>query len=112
MNREEMMRKIRANEFPRNNGHVLSCINLLDRRDFSPLERVMTGVRSWGVEKAEFLDSIHFLRLSGYIETRTIEGKKPDADLADHDYSEIEARVSAKGIRLLQGSITDECVIV
>lgn len=112
MNREEMMKQIRADAFPRNNGSVLTCINLLNRHSFSPLEQVRLGVENWGIEKADFLDSIHFLKQSGYIETRTIEGKFPDADLADYEYQEIEARASEKGIRLLAGTIDDECVKV
>lgn len=114
MNRDkaEMMRQIRADAFPSNNGSVLSCINLLNRSGFSPLERVRVGVKNWGVEKSEFLDSVHFLKMAGYIETRTIDGHNPGADLADYDYTELEVRASEKGIRLMQGSLNDECVKV
>ena len=83
MNRDEMMKRIRADAFPANNGSVLTCINLLNRSGFSP-----------------------------YIETRTIEGRISGADLADYNYDELEARASEKGIRLMQGSLTDECVKV
>ncbi len=112
MDRNEMMKRIRADAFPKNNGSVLSCINLLNRIGFSPLEQVMVGAKNWGVEKAEFLDSVHFLQQAGYIETRTIEGKVMGADLADYMYHDLEVRVSAKGIRLMQGSIKDECVSI
>lgn len=112
MSRDEMMRQIRADAFPKNNGSVLSCINLLNRIGFSPLEQVRMGVSNWGIERAEFLDSIHFLQQSEYIETRTIDGKVMGADLADYDYQDLEVRVSAKGIRLMQGSVSDECVKV
>lgn len=112
MDRNEVMKRIRADAFPGNNGSVLTCINLLNRIGFSPLDQVKVGAESWGLEKAEFLDSVHFLQQSGYIETRTIDGKKMGADLADYQYSELEVRVSAKGIRLMQGSIIDECVKV
>ena len=112
MNREEMMKQIRADAFPTNNGTVLTCINLLNRHGLSPLEQVRMGAESWGVDKGAFLDGIHFLKQSGYIETRTIDGKLPGADLADYDYKEIEVRASEKGIRLLAGTIADECVKV
>lgn len=112
MDRNEMMKRIRADAFPKNNGSVLSCINLLNRIGFSPLEQVKAGVENWGIEKAEFLDSVHFLQQAGYIESRTIEGKSMRADLADYSYQELEVRVSEKGIRLMQGSISDECVDV
>ena len=49
MNRDEMMRRIRADAFPANNGSVLTCINLLNRSGFSPLEQVRVGVKNWGV---------------------------------------------------------------
>lgn len=107
-----MMRKIRAEAFPKNNGSVLTCINLLNRIGFSPLKQVKAGVENWGIEKSEFLDCIHFLQQSGYIETRTVDGKVMGADLADYNYQDLEVRVSAKGIRLLHGSISDGCVDV
>lgn len=112
MDREEMIKKIRADAFPKNNGLVLTCINLLNRIGFSPLQQVKTGAENWGIEKAEFLDSVHFLQQSGYIETRVIGEKSTGADLADHRYQDLEVRVSEKGIRLMQGSISDECVSV
>ena len=56
-----------------------------------------------GRGKAGISDSIHFLKLAGYIETRTIEGRISGADLADYNYDELEARASEKGIRLMQG---------
>lgn len=112
MNKGEMMKRIRADAFPSNNGSVLTCINLLNRSGYSALEQVRAGVKNWGIEKPEFLDSIHFLKLAGYIETRTIDGHVPGADLADYSYNELEARASEKGIRLMQGSLGDECVKV
>lgn len=112
MNKDEMMKRIRADAFPSNNGSVLTCMNLLNRSGFSPLDQIRVGVKNWGIEKSEFLDSIHFLKLAGYIETRTIEGHIYGSDLADYDYAELEARASEKGIRLMQGSLVDECVKV
>ena len=112
MDRDEIMKQIRADAFPKNNGAVLTCINLLNRIGFSRLDKVKSGVENWGIEKADFLDSVHFLQQAGYIETRTIEGKVMGADLADFSYQNLEVRVSAKGIRLMQGSINDTCVNV
>ena len=75
------------------------------------MEQVRVGVKNWGVEKPEFLDSIHFLKLAGYIETRTIEGRISGADLATTIMTNWK-QGRRKGIRLMQGSLTDECVKV
>jgi hypothetical protein len=58
-----------------------------------------------------FLDCINYLSQEGYIVLRLISHDKP-AQLADHDYTELEALVSSKGIRLLGGVICDEMVDV
>ena len=79
MNRDEMMKRIRADAFPANNGSVLTCINLLNRSGFSPLEQVRVGVKNWGVEKPEFLDSIHFLIWPTTIMTNWKQGRRKRA---------------------------------
>ncbi|MFQ8729958.1 MAG: hypothetical protein ACLSAC_05265 [Enterocloster bolteae] len=54
MNRDEMMKRIRADAFPANNGSVLTCINLLNRSGFSPLEQVRVGVKTGAWKSRNF----------------------------------------------------------
>ena len=61
------------------------------------------------MSETEYLDCINFLSEAGYITVRNIETKEP-ADIADTDYSRLEAKVTAHGIRLLGGEINDKMV--
>ena len=59
----------------------------------------------------EFLDSVNFLALEGYIHLREVSSKH-DASLADKAYQTLEAKLTGKGIRLLAGGIEDNMIEV
>ena len=109
---EELRRKIRASQFPRKNGQVLMCVNLINRHGYTPLEQVEAGAKNWDVSRGELMDAFNFLAQEGYLESRSIRDHVMNADLADYSYRDIEVRLSGKGIRLLQGTLADPCVEV
>lgn len=106
MDKEEMLRKMRAGQFIENNGKVLRTINIL-RHKYEKLKEVQYALTD--MSETEYLDCINFLSEAGYITVRNIETKGP-ADIADTDYSRLEAKVTAHGIRLLGGEINDKMV--
>ncbi len=108
MDREAEIRRLRAGNFTMNNGKVLLTINLL-REKYNALKSVKKGVEYDGIERQEFIDSVNFLAEEGYIQLREISTKE-DATLSDFDYQMLEAKVTAKGIRLLAGGIKDDVV--
>ncbi len=108
MNKEMEKRRLRAGAFMVNNGRVLLTINLL-REKYNALRSVEKGLKSEGIDRQEFIDSVNFLHEEGYIYLRDIENKEP-ASLADAQYQTLEAKVTGKGIRLLGGGILDEMV--
>lgn len=63
------------------------------------------------VPENEFVDSVNYLYLSEYILLRKIKTKE-SADIADVPYELLEAKLSQKGIKLLEGSVTDNSVEV
>ena len=103
-------RKLSAGNFIRNNGLVLRTINIL-RTKYNKLTAVGSALRGNGVEEGEFLDSVNFLQEEGYIHLREISSKAV-ASLSDFDYVTLEAKVTAKGIRLLAGGIDDTMIEV
>lgn len=107
-NKDEAMKKIRAARFVKNNGAVIRAINLL-RYKYEQLAHVKYALDD--IEDADYLDSINYLSESGYIRLRHIKTKQP-AEIADVDYNDIEAKLTAKGIGLLAGKIFDEMVEV
>lgn len=107
MNTEHALKRTK---FRINNGIVIRRINLL-RHKYVDLRSVCKVVENEGVTASEFLDAVNYLSESEYIELRYITGKAA-AELADADYKDLEAKVSAAGIRLLAGGIRDALVEV
>lgn len=102
--------KLRAGNFVANNGQVLRTINIL-RYKYNKLGGVQRAMHDAGLSEDEFLDSVNFLSQEGYIHLRRI-ADHTDGNLADHDYLELEGKVTSKGIRLLAGGIDDNMVEV
>lgn len=108
MNDKDMLGKMKTGKFIRNNGLVLRTINIL-RYKFEKLEEVKYALDD--MPENEYLDSLNYLCESEYIQLRHIKSKK-SAELSDEDISELEAKLTDKGIKLLAGKIFDELVEV
>ena len=86
MEQAEMIERIRQKAFFKNNGMVLKAVNLLR-------------------------DSINYLTESGYIRLRHMESKACTT-LADTAMEQLEAKVSADGIKIIACVRKDECIDV
>ena len=105
---QEYMQKIKARNFVKNNGQVLRTINIL-HVGYEKLSDVKYALGD--IKEHDFLSSVNYLFLSEYILLRKIKTKEP-ADIADVPYEELEAKLSQKGIKLLDGTISDNSVEV
>lgn len=101
---------LRAGNFVHNNGRVLRTINIL-RPSIISWSR-WNGCFGDGISEDEFLDAVNFLTDEGYIKLRLISTKEEVPDIADNDYRILEAKLTAKGIRLLAGGIEDNMIEV
>lgn len=110
MDKEALLKRASSASFKRANGLVLRTINIL-REKYNELEVVQSVLSESGIEPGEFTDAVNFLSLERYIQLRRIDSHTP-ADIADISYKECEAKVTAKGIRLLAGNIKDDLVEV
>lgn len=107
-NREKIQNKIETGNFMHCNGSVLRTLNIISdsRCRLSSLEYSFRGVDHY-----EFMDSIKYLDSSGYVElTDSENGKKTDFKAERFDSTEIS--LTAKGIKVLRGVITDDCTDV
>lgn len=109
METKEMQERIRQKKFFRNNGVVLKGINLL-REKYVQLSELKYALEPTLTEQ-ELRDSINYLSESGFINMRNIRSKQPTS-LADCDFYEIEAKVSAEGIKIIACVKSDECIEV
>lgn len=109
METKEMQERIRQKKFFRNNGVVLKGINLL-REKYVQLSELKYALEPTLTEQ-ELRDSVNYLSESGYINMRNIRSKQPTT-LADCDFYELEAKVSAEGIKIIACVKSDECIEV
>ena len=101
---------LRAGNFIQNNGRVLRTLNILAYK-YSRLESMRDILKNDGIAGDEFLDSLNFLAEEGYIHLRQTATKE-EAILADSDYATLEAKLTAKGNRLLRGGVKDDMIEV
>lgn len=107
--RDKLLQKMRAGSFRENNGRVLRTVNIL-RDKFVQLRIIGHALPE--IDEGELIDSLNFLKLEGYIELRNTDTHEAVQRMADARYTELEAALTGKGIRLLSGSIQDNDVIV
>lgn len=107
MNEDKILAKIRSDEFVNNNGIILRAVNI-GHTKYNKLAQLSSALES-EIDRADFTDSINYLSLEGYIDLRRCTDKI-HTTLADDELDDVEAKVSAKGIRLLSGKLTDSCV--
>ena len=105
---EKQMQLIKAGNFKENNGSVMRTINML-RDKYHKLKSVKYALPD--ISEGEVLDSVNYLHEAGYIHLRNVITKQP-CTLADCDFDDLEAKLTAKGISLLAGGVTDPCIIV
>ena len=101
---------LRAGNFVQNNGGVLRPLNILSHK-YNRLGNLQSLLAGEGVAEDEFLDSVNFLASEGYIHLRLISTREP-ALLADHEYTELEGKLTSRGKRLLKGGIEDNMIEV
>ena len=107
MDKETLNKRISAGNFVENNGSVMRAVNILKTK-FNRLKDIKYALN---IEKNEIENSINYLHEAGYLHLRHTESKQPSS-LADDDFDVLEGNLTAKGIQLLAGVITDECVEV
>lgn len=112
MDTKMLKQKMFAENFTANNGRVLRTINIL-RYEYHKLKLIENVLMDEGIEHWEFMDSINYLSMEGYIKMRNYITEKAVDELSqDVDYKLLEAKLTPKGIKLLAGGIVDEVVEV
>ena len=102
----EMMRDMKQARFRNNNAAVLRALNLLRIR-YERLTEVKYALPD--ISEQEFLDCVNYLSEAGYVLLRRIRTKEK-ALLADWDYTELEGKLSHKGIKILSGDEMDNSI--
>lgn len=107
MDKETLNKRISAGNFVENNGSVLRAVNILKTK-FNRLKDIRYALN---IDKSDIENSINYLHEADYLHLRTIDGHIASS-LADSNFEDMEAKLTARGIQLLAGVIEDECVEV
>lgn len=107
MNEHDIIQRMRADNFVRNNGVVLRAINI-GRPEYNKLSALCRALAS-EIDSSDFIDCINYLSEEELIKLRRCDDKGI-ANISDDELDNIEAKVSPKGIRLLAGKADDPCV--
>ncbi len=86
---------------------MLRAVNILKTK-FNRLKDIRYAIN---IDKSDIENSINYLHEAGYLHLRTIDGHIASS-LADSNFEDMEAKLTARGIQLLAGVIEDECVEV
>lgn len=106
MDKKTLNKRISAGNFVENNGSVLRTVNLLKTK-YNKLKSIQYALNN--IDRNDISNSINYLYEAGYLHLRHTESKQPSS-LADDDFDVLEGKLTAKGIQLLAGVISDECV--
>lgn len=110
IDKNKTLELMRANRAKANNGLVLRTINLM-RHQYEHLADVKYALPE--IAEGDYKDSINYLHQAGYIKLRLRGTKDVVGDFADvDDYTALEAKLTADGIRLLGGAVSDGMVDV
>lgn len=107
MDKATLNKRISAGNFVENNGSVLRAVNILKTK-FNRLKDIKYALN---IDKNDIENSINYLYEAGYLHLRTVDNHMPSS-LADSDFDDMEAKLTARGIQLLAGVIEDDCVEV
>lgn len=107
---KEMSERIRQKKFFHNNGIVLKGMYMLPEK-YVRLTELRYAFCEVSMSEQELIESLNYLSESGCINMRSIHSEK-DTTLADCEFDEIEAKVSAFGIKIVTCVRTDECIKV
>lgn len=106
MNNVKQMQLIETGNFKDNNGSIMRVFNMIAHKYFK-IKDIMYALPF--ISEIDRMKSMDYLCDEGYLKCRTILSKEPAA-ISDYSYDDLEAKLTPKGIRLLECAIDDPLV--
>lgn len=106
MNESKQKQLIEKGNFKDNNGAIMRLFNMAAYK-FYKIKEIMYALPY--ISKEDVLKGMDYLSGEGYVIVRNILTREV-ADISDNSYDELEAKLSTKGMKLLECAITDPLV--
>ncbi len=108
--KEKLKKELLASNFKENNGLILLSLNILQTK-YTKLISLYSVFKTRNLGEDDFVESINFLAEEEYIYLRDIDTKNKSS-LDSSFYKDLESKLSSKGLRLLNGGLSDNMVEV
>ena len=97
--KEKLLAEMEQSDFAKNNGKIMRTLNVLapSYHNLSSIQRIL---KDDGIGEGQYAACLDFLALEGYILLRTVKDHVRCEDLADHNWTELEAKLSGKGLEI------------
>lgn len=108
----KMKKRIESARFAINNGRIMRVLNIL-YPNYHSLKSIELVLNEDGVGNSEFIECVNYLVEEGYIKMRDVTSGYEVKEMSQYvHYAALEAKLTPKGTRLLQGMIEDSLVEV
>ena len=109
--KEKLLAEMEQSDFAKNNGKIMRTLNVLapSYHNLSSIQRIL---KDDGIGEGQYAACLDFQALEGYILLRTVKDHVRCEDLADHNWTELEAKLSGKGMRVLEKDVKDAMIEV
>ena len=109
--KEKLLAEMEQSDFAKNNGKIMRALNAL-APNYNNLRSIQRALVADDISEGQYAASLDFLALEGYIMLRTVKDHVRCEDLADHNWTELEAKLSGKGMRVLEKDVKDAMIEV
>ena len=94
--KEKLLAEMEQSDFAKNNGKIMRTLNVLapSYHNLSSIQRIL---KDDGIGEGQYAACLDFLALEGYILLRTVKDHVRCEDLADHNWTELEAKLFRQG---------------
>ena len=109
--KEKLLAEMEQSDYAKNNGKIMRTLNVLapSYHNLSSIQRIL---KDDVIGEGQYAACLDFLALEGYILLRTVKDHVRCEDLADHNWTELEAKLSGKGMRVLEKDVKDAMIEV
>lgn len=104
--KQELMDRVEAREFKKNNGIIMRTINLIFKTKWFKASELVAAVSGYGMQEGEVFDSLDYLEGKKFIQARDIASGRV-VEVLDADSETTEVKLTSEGRLVTLGIVRD-----